>query len=215
MVTISHLIKKYIEETPFVAEAMQRDIISNPGLAEELQPRLEKELKRKIKLPAIIMALRRYSETLEEKFHTKKKLKITSEFIVKSGVCVIDVRKSPPLFKKLEKIYNAIYNKEDLLNISHGNKKISIISNEKYLEDILNNLKGEKVLRKQKNLVALNIIFSEGYLYTPGVIFEVTRRLAWNNINIVEMISSHNELSVIIEKNDSIKAFEVLQEIMS
>jgi aspartokinase len=47
------------------------------------------------------------------------------------------------------------------------------------------------------------------------MIYLVTRNLAWNNINIVELFSAYSELSIVIDKKDSVKAYEVLQEMMN
>ena len=38
-----------------------------------------------------------------------------------------------------------------------------------------------------------------------------TRKLAWENINLTEIVSTMNELTFVIEKEDSIKALDVLQ----
>ena len=208
--------KKYIDDSPFVAEAMLRGIISNPGLAEELQPKIEKDMNKKVKLPAIVMALRRYSEELEKRFKKQHKKKISSEIIVKTGIFVLAIRKSKTLLKKLEAIYALVdYEKGDILNITHGNKEVSVICSEKHRNAALKKLKHEKIFKKEFDLAALTLIFSEEYQHTPGMIFSVVRKLAWHNINIIELVSANIELSVIIKKKDSSKAYELLQDMMN
>ncbi|MFH1770499.1 MAG: hypothetical protein ABH828_02995 [archaeon] len=216
MVNVSHLVKKYVDENPFIAEAMQRGIISNPGLAEELKPGFEKEIKKKIKLPSIVMALRRYGEELESKIPNKKKAKLTSELSLKSGLCVIGVKNTRTASKVIEKIQQMVdYEKGDTLNISRGNTNIAIIINEQYKEKILSMLKKEDLIEQENKLVSVTITFSKEYFDTPGVIFAVIRRLAWHNINMVELISATKELSVIIRKKDAAKTYSILQELMS
>lgn len=216
MVNVSHLVKKFVDDNPFVAEAMQRGIISNPGLAEELKPEFEKEMKKEVRLPAIVMALRRYGEELEKKVPDKKTDKLTSEINLKSGLCVIGVRNTTTASEVIEKIHQLVdYEKGDTLNISRGNTNIAIIINEKYEEKILSILKKEDLIEQKDNLVSVTITFSKEYFDTPGVIFAVIRRLAWHSINIVELISATKELSVIIKKEDAAKTYSILQEIMS
>lgn len=216
MVNVSHLVKKYVEENPFIAEAMQRGIVSNPGLAEELKPEFEKELKKSVKLPAIVMALRRYGEELENKVPDKKTIKLTSEVNLKSGLCVIGVKNTTTASEVIEKIHQMVdYEKGDTLNISRGNTNIAIIINEKHREKIISMLKKEDLIEQKDKLVSVTITFSKEYFDTPGVIFAVIRRLAWYSINIVELISATKELSVIIKKEDAAKTYSILQEIMS
>jgi len=103
-------------------------------LAEQLIPEIEQELNKKIRHSAVVMALRRYAETLE-KVHPKPKFDYNSEIIMKTNLCDISVRKSPSLFSKLKQIYLIVnYEKGDALNVIHGNYEVSIVSNMRYLE---------------------------------------------------------------------------------
>ena len=75
--------------------------------------------------------------------------------------------------------------------------------------------KGEKMLSKESDLVALTIIFdSKDFFNTPGVIFSAIRKLAWEQINIFEIISTMTELTFILSKKDSMKAYNALQEMV-
>ena len=63
--------------------------------------------------------------------------------------------------------------------------------------------------------MSLTIIFkSERFTDTPGVIFNIVRKLAWENINIYEIISTMTELTFILSKKDSMKAYDVLHELV-
>ena len=64
MVTVSHIVKKIVSEQAFVEEGLANGIISVGNLAEQIQPKIERELNKKIKIPAIVMALRRYSDKI-------------------------------------------------------------------------------------------------------------------------------------------------------
>ena len=64
-------------------------------------------------------------------------------------------------------------------------------------------------------MVALTIIFdSKDFLNTPGVIFTAIRKIAWEQINIYEIISTMTELTFILGKKDSMKAYNALQELV-
>ena len=81
-------------------------------------------------------------------------------------------------------------------------------------EKVLKFLKDEKILTKESNLVALTMRFSDDFIHTPGVIFTTIRQLAWENINIFEIVSTLSELTLILRKKDSIKAYDALQRLV-
>jgi len=74
MVTISHLTKKYIENSFLLKEYLEQGLINYAALAEKLKPKIERELGKKVKISAVMMALRRHSEKLKfkkKRFHLK------------------------------------------------------------------------------------------------------------------------------------------------
>lgn len=217
MVTISHIAKKIVSEQPFVEEGLANGIISIANLAEQLQPKIEQELNKKVKLPAIVMALRRFAEEIEEHKHINKKFDYTGELLVKTNIADFTCVKTPSLLAKLRTIHNLVnFERGDTLNIILGNNEVSIIINEKYVQSLIKFLSGEKILNTEKDLVSLTIVFTkDDFTHTPGIIFNAVRKLAWNNINIYEIVSTMTELTFILHKKDSMKAYDVLQELVS
>jgi len=215
MVTVSHLVKKYVSENSFLQEAMSKELISYGNLAEQLKADIEKELGKKVKESAIIMALRRHAETLTSFNKKLKKNKFKTEIVLKTNLIDFNVLKSTNLMNKIKNLYSLVnFEKGDTLNIVLGNNEVSIVTKDKYKDKILNFLKGEKIITKEYDLIGLSIIFTDenySFFEIPGVIFTYTRNLAWENINIFEIISTKTELTFILRKKDSMKAYNVLQ----
>jgi len=216
MVTVSHLVKKYVSENSFLLEAMSKELISHGNLAEQLKPEIEQELGKKVKESAIVMALRRYAEELKSFDKNIKKFNFQGEIIMRTNIIDFNVVKSSDLLSKIKNIYNLVnFEKGDTLNIILGSNEVSIVANEKYKDKLSIFLKGEKILNKEFDLVALTIVFEgKNFLTTPGVIFTAIRKLAWEQINIFEIISTMTELTFILSKKDSMKAYNVLQELV-
>ena len=65
-------------------------------------------------------------------------------------------------------------------------------------------------------MISLTIIFTaDDFTHTPGVIFNAVRKLAWNNINIYEIVTTMTEFTFILNKKDSMKAYDVLYEMVN
>lgn len=217
MVTVSHIVKKIVSGQPFVEEALGNGIISFGNLAEEILPKIEQELGKKINHAAVVMALRRHAEEIAEQRKKTRRFDFTGEILMKTNICDLNFVKSPSLMAKLKALHHLVnFEKGDTLNFIVGNNEVCIIINEKYIGNLLKFMHGEKVLVKEMGLVTLTLIFTaDDFTHTPGVIFNAVRKLAWENVNIYEIVSTMTELTFILSKKDSMKAYDVLQELVS
>jgi aspartokinase len=214
MVTISQVVQKIVNDKIFILEPLSKGIISNVALAEQLKPDVEEELGKKVKTHAIVMALRRYTDEVK-RTHKEIAFDYSSEIILKTDICDIAVLRSPTLLTKLKRLYDIVeFEKGDTLNIIHGRHEAVIVTNERYMKKSLMLLKTERILNVEKNLVSLTLTFSSDFLHTQGVIYNVVRALAWENINIFEIVSTNTELTFILNKKDSAKGYKVLGQLV-
>ena len=214
MVTISHIVQKIVDKRIFIQESMNKNIISYASLAKQLQPEIEEEMEKTVKRHAIEMALRRYKEQLQQK-HKTISFDYSSDIIMKTQVCDISVLRSQTFLKKINNLYDTVkLEKGDILNIIHGSNEVSIVTNERHKQKCLDILKNENVLNIEEHLISLTMTFSKEFLYTPGVIFNIIRNIAWENINIFEIISTNTELTFIIHKRDAIRAYKTLEKLI-
>ncbi len=215
METISSIVKKIIETKPFIHESMSRGIISFGNLAEVLLPEIEKYYEGEVKNSAVVMALRRYGSELKKKEKELHISQINYEITIKTNILDINIEKKATLFSKLTKLYQLVaLEKGDFLNVTIGTNEVGIAISQKYSAEIANMLTGETILHRKKDLVALTVIFSGDFLFTPGVIYEAVRKLAWEHINVLEIVSTVNELTFVINRSDSGKAYESLQKFL-
>jgi aspartokinase len=214
MVTISNVVQKLVDERVYIQESMDKDIISYAALAKQILPQVEEELGKKVRKHAIEMALRRYKDQLKQKI-TKVSFDYSSDIIMKTKICDIAVVRSPTLLVKLKKLYDIFdFEKGDILNIIQGSSEVSIVTNERYKKKLLDILKDEKILIQEDDLISLTMTFSKEFFYTPGVIFNIIRNVAWENINIYEIVSTNTELTFILHKKDAMKGYKALEKLI-
>ena len=131
MVTISRTVEKIIEENPFIQEALSRGIINYAALAEEIKPRIEIELKNKVKDSAVMMSLRRLNEKLEKSITIKPKFEKHTDIFVKSDLFEVTVKMSKNTFSLLKEIYSKIDPEKDFLSTTQGLTQVTMISNKR------------------------------------------------------------------------------------
>lgn len=214
MVTISNVVKHILIKNVFLQEAIDHRIVSFNKLAIELKPEIEDALGKKVKTNSIVMALRRYSE----KFEAKEKdapFKYFRETLLKSDVCYIIVEDSSSCLNKIQNLYNNIdFKRGGIFNIVQGNYEVGIITNQRHKVKLLELLDEEKILKVLEDLVVISLTYSKDYLQTPGVMYNVLRFLAWENINVLSIISTQTELSLLISRKDTTRCYEALNRLV-
>ena len=215
MVTISHVVQDILNKHVFFQEALNQGIISYNKLADNIKPEIEDILGREIKFNAIVMALRRYSEKLGKNQH-KFSLNYFHETLLKTDVCYILIEESPTALNNIQSIYDKMVIKQGkIFNIVHGNYEIGIITNELNKNKILNELAQENILRIVENLVVISLKYSKDYLFTPGIIYNVLRFFAWENINVISMTVTPQELNFVVGRKDAMKTYDTLEKLVN
>jgi len=146
------------------------------------------------------MALRRYAEKLEMK-KDQVSFNYFRETLIKTDICYIVVEESSTSLGKIQTLSDEIDVKRGgIFNIAQGNYELGVITNQRYKEKLLDLLSDEKILKVVENLVVISLTYSKDFLFTPGVLYNVLRFLAWENINIVGTILTLKELNLIIQR---------------
>jgi len=215
MVTISHIVNKIVNDKIYLHEAISKKIASYGSVAKQIKPEVDKELGRDADHFAIVTALRRYSEKINNKFKEVAFDTKFSEVNLKTHIIDINVLKTQVLFDKLKRFYDLIdFEKGDILHIIYGRTHVAIVTNERYKHKVLDLLQNQKIKKVEENLVALSFTVGRKRIDLPGVLFQITRSLAWENINIREIISVDVEVTFIVDKKDAIKGYNALERLI-
>ncbi|MBS3163871.1 hypothetical protein J4439_00395 [Candidatus Woesearchaeota archaeon] len=211
--SISKAVRSAVDEHPQLQEVLSRGLANYTAVAEHLKPSIEEVLGKKVKLPAVMMAVRRLADTLTKKEVTR--FRFSSEIIMKSPLCDIAVERSPELASLLKTLYHAVdLEQGDTLHVIHGNFEVSIVTNEKHRKKVLKHLEGHTIINVEKQLVSLSLRFGEDFMHTPGVIARAVRQFAWEGINIYEIVSTYTELTFIVSQKDAMRGYRALGELM-
>ena len=214
MVTVSRVVQKIIKENPSLEIALAKDLLSYSKLARYMREEVEKEIGKKVSDPAIIVALKRMREKAE-KMYERKKVFSAEEMNTSSDLMEITVVRSPKIpgiigeLNELEAVSEGA-----VLNVIQGNKQTTFIFSRKMEKEVREALQGEKFISELKGLAQISVGFSKEMFETPGFIVYVLKEVSWNNINLIEVISTYTELALIIKEEDMTKAYKILREVL-
>lgn len=210
--SVSSCVKRIIDKTPFIHEMLVRGILSFSNYASSIKQEVEESYGKSVKHSAIVMAIRRYGEELKVRDSVEKKINVDYEIVMKTKICDLNIVRNDKFISKLSKLYNEVSTeKGDFLNVSLGSHEISVSVSEKYKNVVDEIAIGEEILHQKDDLVALSLVFSGEFMATPGIVYEAVRKLAWEVINVIEIVSTKSELTFVINREDSMRAFDVLQ----
>ncbi len=215
MVNVTQVVRKFIERRPFIQEALSRGVINHAALAEQLLPEVEKELGEKVTFSSVNMAVRRVAEKLEAKEVPKKIFEKDTDIILRSNLVAMTfyrLENSKEFFAKLYTVMD--FREGDFLTVTHGINELLIQTNQKNEKHILALIPKDKVRKIVRQLSSLTINIPPKAVDTVGVLYAVTRGMAWNNINIIDIVSTFREMTLIIAEDDTARSFTVLKELI-
>lgn len=211
MVTISRIVEKMVRENPSLEIALAKDIISYSKLARYLRQEVEREFGKKITDAAIMQALKRIREK-SERLYEKKERFYALEINTNSNIMSVTIGKSSRLPAIMKEVYSMPELEEGfVLNATHGNNQTTFLISkiiEPKLEELL---AGEKIVARMDHLSQVSIRFDHKMFEAAGFIVYVLKDLTWNNINIIEIVSTYTELIIIVKNEDLMKAYQILQ----
>jgi aspartokinase len=191
--TIAQNVRSYLRNKPYLLEALEKGIVNLSELSRQIQEELKTG-----NTSAVKAALRRFSEELQR--HKQKREEKVLQVLKRSGMAVYD-RKSVVITNREIDVKNAL--KVDLLN-----KHVYLLDRSDLPERI-------STLVKHENCTMIVVHSPEELEATPGVVAFLATLLAEQNVNIIEFISCWTETIMVVEKKDSLKAYEVLSNMVS
>ena len=216
MPTVAHIVERIVQRRPFLQEALSRGIVNNAALAEELMPEISKELRIKVKFSAVNMAIRRLADKLDQTFVAKATFGPHSDIIIRSDLMEITVYKTDETQKLVQRLYDVVdFRSGDFLTITQGLNEVMVITNKKH-ERKMSEILPKKIIKKSiKNLASLTVNIPIEAIETMGLFYIVTRALSWEDINIVDIVSSLTEMTVIIKEDDATRAFDAMKRLIT
>lgn len=213
MVTIAQAVEQHIKKSPFIEEALFDKLINVSSLARKIKPDIEAILKKEIKLGAIVMAINRLSPSDYLRVNTRIEdfLQSLIDIVVRSGLSNYTFSYSDELTIKQTKLLQLLQlNKDIFCTFSQGVSERSIIISTSFKKEMGMIFKKEKILSVKEDLSAITIRLPHENVEIPGVYYFILKKLAWEGINLVEVISTSNEFTLVVNDKDVDQTFSLL-----
>ncbi|KKQ02211.1 MAG: hypothetical protein US11_C0001G0170 [Candidatus Roizmanbacteria bacterium GW2011_GWA2_36_23] len=211
MITIPEVVEQIVVRSPFLMENIHDGIINLSALARKIKPEIEKKLYKKVEEGAILMALRRLAKNTEPNLAFKKIIQSNYDLIVRSNLIEIvmpNVDFSIEMHKDLITLSES--QEKFFMTITEGVFETTIIASNELYEEIKKILSRD-IIHEMTNLASITIRMPKENVQVPGLYYYFLKALAWEEINVIEVVSTYTEITIIMENKEIDRAFSVLK----
>ncbi len=210
---ISQIVDQAIHQSPFILEALDAGIINTSSLARYLQPEITRQIGEPVTQGAIMMAIKRLpisnNQQLEKSISNF--MYQLGDITVRSSLSDFSFRNSTTLLQCQGKLLQYLEDhKNYFYSFCKGVYETTIICSEALTSKIQTIFKDEHMILSRTDLAAVSINLPSTNLDTYGVYYTILKKLAWKGINIVEVLSTSHEISLIISKSDVESVFSMI-----
>lgn len=209
MISIKKCIESIISDNLFLEDALYNDYLNLSSFALYIYPRIKQMTKKEVTIWSIKIALSRISK--EQKKIIQYNRIYPNNIFVKKNISLISLNNSKDSHNIIKDIQSLnIWEDKNYFWVIQWITEIDIIYSQNlklWIENLINN---NKVKLRINNLWIIWIHLDKELLNTIWIIYNLSKKLTFYNINIINILSTYTEIAFIIDEKDLKKAFEIL-----
>jgi len=216
MLSISTKVEQIVMESAFLTEGLGRGLINLSELARQLQPQIETDLWKPVGQAAVVMALRRLAERLPQ--HKSGEIVLahrTSELTTRTELTVFTYRYSDNTYECHRQLLAlAAPQRGAFVTVTRGVNEVMVICSRALICVVEEVFSAERQLARLERVTAVTLHLDPDKCGTPGIYHAILKKLAWDKVNLVNMICTYTELTILLEQSQTGAAFSVLSKIV-
>ena len=216
MSSIGKITEDLINRSPFLREAMTDDLINVSALARKLKTEIEDLVGKEVNEGAIVMAIKRMAPGLYHRLN----IKITNvmgelgDFLVRSNLEDFTFENSDAFKVKQTELIEEINKDNDtFFTLCKGVTETTFIVSSQHSDTVSRLFKNAKLKSHTKDLASVTVKLPSINTEIYGIYYYILKHLAWEGININEIVSTSNEFTVVVKQDDVDKAFKILMQL--
>ncbi|MBW6482931.1 MAG: aspartate kinase [Vicingaceae bacterium] len=216
MKAVHVIVEEIIKKSPFLEEALAEGLINLSSLSRQIKNEIDEELGKDVKIGAIVMALKRLSPRFDPNFQIKikKVVQKLGDITVRSKITYYTFENSDSLIERQAELLRKLKGKKDIFfAFSQGVYETTIILSDSEHHDVDVLFKNEKIIQESTGLSSLTIKLPSENSDVSGIYYFILKKLAWEGINILDIISTMHEFTIIVNDENIDRAFSILKNI--
>jgi hypothetical protein len=208
------IVEEIIKKSPFLEEALAEGIINLSSLSRQIKPEIDEQLNKDVQIGAIVMALKRLSPKFDPnlKIRVKKVINKLGDITVRSKITYYTFENSETIIDKQAELLKGLKGKKDIFfAFSQGVYETSLILSDSEHNDINTLFKNEQLVQQTAGLSSITVKLPSENADVSGIYYFILKKIAWEGINILDIISTFHEFTIIVNDDSVDKAFSILK----
>lgn len=208
MLKVTDIVLDLLKTDELALEASRAGLLNLSAYAQKIHTQVENATKKPVQKGTIVVALSRIVKHLPNTPLLNPNIALTN-LDIKSSLSVLTYKKSIDMQRKISVLNPFLLSMNDLFSMTEGPEKITIICSDKSKDEIKRNL-GLEPKVEFNDLAAVTVSLTEEDVTKPNVVFTLLSTLATKRIQIIELVSTYTEISLIVKKEDMEAVFKAL-----
>ena len=216
MITIPEVVQQIVTREPYVEEGLQKGIINLSAYARSIRPRVEEILMKRVETGAILMALRRMETHVNTKSTLQTFFKTKPNIIIRSNLTEYTLENSQKVLATLtDLIKHNAHNHRHIVAVTQGVYETALIINTEWDKEVKKILPQTSIIDTVSNISAITITLPPSNVVIPGVYYFILKALAWKGINVIDVVSTKNEFTIIFDDREVDTAFTTIKSVFT
>ena len=191
---IKYYVQRFVDRNPFIKEGLYQWYINSTGLTLILHSYIKDKMKEDVSFDSVKMALFRIGKNIV--MPEKKDLFKTKEIFINKWINLFNIEAEEALWKVIRKVKWKYYT-----SIRWKNQK-TYIFDDFYKKEVIDKFDNEKYIFSDLIIVWIKLDESKenNIQNVKGVFYLISKNLYFYGVNIIQIIQTQNEFSVVIEE---------------
>ena len=212
-ITVPEAVRQILTRNYPIYQCLKMKIVNLHSLAELIQAEVKELAGREATLNALVVAIKRFSDTLEETKNTDP-FRVLKDARISLSSGIVDVTIQAPrtqfssIVEELSRVGGELPEFPHIFPLSNSIKVI--LSGEDY-DKVRAKLTHLNVARAQANVAKLTLSLSPRAEMTPGIASFTSELLYRNGVNILDAFLGYGDIIMVVDERDGPLAYELLQ----
>jgi hypothetical protein len=213
MRTVPEIVESIVRKSPYLEEGLVLGIINHSALARHILKEVQQETMKPVQAGAVIVALNRLSRRVELRSRKRRSVFRTApDLIVRLHLFEVTYANSRALLQKHIRLFERMRAMPQyFLTVTRGINETTIVASRERKEHVLGVCRGETLVSQIDHLASVTVLLPRGTASIPGIYSYLLKAIAWEGINVVEVVSTLNELTVVLEETMIDAAFSIIK----
>lgn len=212
MYSISQAVDAELKTKPYLYELIELNLVNITELARFLRADIEEICMKPVSVEALAMAIRRISRPRIESDLAKLFAK-SPEIMVRLNLYEFTVRKRDTMQKVQTLMAGLSHSDAHFFTVTQGIYEDTVIMSRDYVDHARSLFEPHEILSELDGIGAVTVRLDPSNVHIPGVYYHILRGLFLEHINVVEIVSTHLECTLLVAESDAERTFKAVKQL--